>query len=65
MDRLNLYPDNKVVVLWGNIVFEKSQYKGDWDGTQNGKDLSSGTYYYTIDKGNGSKAEAGIVTIIR
>lgn len=38
----------KVYNQWGNLVFETRDPDINWDGkTQDGKDLSPGTYYYT------------------
>lgn len=35
----------RVVNRWGNLVFEKKDYKDDWKGG----DLESGVYYYEVD----------------
>ena len=52
---------------WGAIVFETSggQAYEPWDGTNNGKELPIGTYYYMIDLKNGEEPVSGPVTIIR
>ena len=47
----------KLFNRWGNLVFEKSNYRNDWDGVANagtnnltGRDkLPSGTYYYIVE----------------
>ena len=52
------YPDNSIVVYnrWGNLVYDKSGYANDWDGSNNdGEPLPAGTYFVifkvrTIDK---------------
>jgi len=36
-----------------------------WDGTNNGKELPVGTYYYIIDLNTGDVPQTGPVTIIR
>jgi gliding motility-associated-like protein len=56
------YPSNKVIIFnrWGNVVFEKENYKNDWDGG----DLPSGTYYYVISA-EGMETMKGTVTILR
>ena len=42
---------------WGNLVYQKAGYDNNdgWDGTFEGKDLPSGTYFYIIDDGEGTK----------
>jgi gliding motility-associated-like protein len=52
---------------WGGLVFESNggiDYKA-WDGTNNGKELAVGTYYYIIDLNTGDEPQTGPVTIIR
>tara|TARA_B100002052_G_scaffold2087_1_gene1980 strand:+ start:17176 stop:22383 length:5208 start_codon:yes stop_codon:yes gene_type:complete len=52
---------------WGGLVFESvggEQYT-PWDGTNNGKELVVGTYYYIIDLNTGDEPQTGPVTIIR
>ncbi len=64
IDCIAQYPNNSLQVYnrWGNIVFETSSYKNDWDGTPNGRaivqkedQLPVGTYYYILDLGDGSE----------
>ena len=51
------YPGNEITILnrWGNLVFETSDYKNDWDGRSqsklnvDGDALPTGTYYYILD----------------
>lgn len=54
---------------WGQQVHLNSPYSNDagWDGTQNGSDLPSGTYFYVIVVFNNCEEEslAGVVNIIR
>ena len=52
---------------WGGLVFESKggeNYQA-WDGTNNGEDLVSGTYYYIIDLNTGDDPQTGPITIIR
>ena len=52
---------------WGGLVFESSggnNYQA-WDGTNNGKELAVGTYYYIIDLNTGDAPQTGPITIIR
>lgn len=62
-----LYPSISVLLYnrWGNLVLESSGYTEEWDGTHNGKNLPSDTYYYIIDLGNGDDPFTGAVTILR
>ena len=52
---------------WGGLVFESKggQSFQAWDGTNNGKKLAVGTYYYIIDLNTGDEPQTGPVTIIR
>lgn len=63
------YEDALVQVFnrWGGLVFES---KGGidyiaWDGTNDGKELAVGTYYYIIDLNSGDEPQTGPITIIR
>jgi gliding motility-associated-like protein len=52
---------------WGGLVFESkggNNYQ-EWDGTNNGKELAVGTYYYIIDLNTGDAPQTGPITIIR
>jgi len=52
---------------WGGLVFKSiggNNYQA-WDGTNNGKELAVGTYYYIIDLNTGDEPQTGPVTIIR
>jgi gliding motility-associated-like protein len=51
---------------WGDKVYSNTgMYTKPWDGTQNGKPLPTATYYYVIDKADGSDKMTGSVTVIR
>jgi gliding motility-associated-like protein len=41
--------DVKIYNRYGDMMFESSNYKNDWDGKRNGKTLPEGTYYYLIN----------------
>ena len=45
------YPNNEnwVYSRAGLLVFNKTNYQNNWDGTQNGNPLPEGSYYYLID----------------
>ena len=66
------YPDALLRVFnrWGGLVWEanggESLSEGQgWDGTQEGKELPVGTYYYIIDLNTGDEPQTGPITIIR
>jgi gliding motility-associated-like protein len=63
---IEYYPNSVLTIFdrWGNVVYEKSDYQNTWDGThyKNGKDLSSGTYFYVLQLSDG-KTFNGTVTI--
>ena len=62
-----MYPKNQVTVYdkTGKVVFQKSNYQNDWDGTYNGATLNTGTYYYHINIGADLKPIKGTITILR
>jgi len=65
---VNLYPKTMVSVFnkWGNKVFESTKgYTEPWDGTSDGRQLPSDTYYYVIDFANGKPPVNGPITIVR
>ena len=47
---INAYPNAEVLVFdrWGQKVYSANGYTDEWDGSNNGKPLSTGTYYYHI-----------------
>lgn len=49
----------------GGTVYHSVGYGIPWDGTYNGTNLPTGTYYYVINLHDGKKPVAGHVTIIR
>jgi gliding motility-associated-like protein len=61
------FPNIKVKIfnLWGKMVFSSTGYGTPWDGTYDGKELPSGTYYYVIDPGDGSQVLSGVVSIVK
>lgn len=73
VDCIENYPDNKFEVFnrYGALVYSTRGYRNQWDGTANvsgavNKDekLPTGTYYYTLDLGNGVK-KVGWLSITR
>lgn len=55
---LAAYPENSVLIFnrWGSKVYEAMPYKNDWDGSGTGGiRLPSGSYFYTLELGNGQR----------
>ncbi len=48
---------------WGQLVFQATNYNGDWNGKENGRNLPDGTYYYIVTVPD--TRFKGTVTIIR
>lgn len=62
------YPNAVVIIYnrWGNEVYQSTGYQDPWDGTREGKELPTGSYYYLIDyKTSGKENLNGTVNIIR
>lgn len=61
------YPKCQVSVFnrYGQQIFHSNGYTKAWDGTYNGKQIPSGTYYYLINLENGSSPYSGYVEVIR
>jgi gliding motility-associated-like protein len=64
---LDSYPGSVLEVYntAGQLMYRTVGYAKPWDGTNNGRQVPAGTYYYVIDPKNGRKKMAGYVTIIR
>jgi|GEM_PF-6463345 len=67
VENIDMYPGNRLKVFdrAGRMIFDKVDYKNDWDGTFKGGPLSQGTYYYVIDLGPDKKKITGYVSILR
>ena len=75
IENITSFPNNRVIIFnrWGNMVWEVRGYNNDdqtrrFSGIANTSSLSSselpdGTYFYVIDKGDGSSPSKGFVTI--
>jgi len=69
------YPKCKLSIFnrWGSMVYESKDipYKDDWDGKPNAAgtlgsgELPTGTYFYLIDKGDGSALESGYIELVK
>ena len=55
----------KIYDRWGSLVFHSVGYAKPWDGTMNGKELPTGTYYYVIELAKNMAPLSGYVVIIR
>jgi gliding motility-associated-like protein len=64
---IQLYPNNKVTVYdrAGRIVYSKSGYSNEWDGSFRGAPLNNDTYYYLIDLDDKLPSLKGFITMIR
>lgn len=61
------YPNCVVEVYnrYGQVVHRSFGYTKPWDGSQNGKPLPVGTYYYIIEPKNGFPTVTGYVVIVK
>lgn len=64
---LSGYPKCNVDVYnrYGQRIYHSVGYGSAWDGTLNGKQIPSGTYYYVIDLKNNKPLISGAVTVLR
>jgi gliding motility-associated-like protein len=70
---IDKYPNNHIWIFnrWGNLLFDGKPYLNNWDGKSkyakmNGDDLPpTGTYFYILDLGDGSKPRKGYVWMQR
>jgi len=70
IDNIEEFPNNKVTVYnrWGTQVFEMKGYNNldkAWPMKDDTSKLSSNTYFYLIDLGNGSKVIKGWIELIK
>ncbi len=58
------YPESTVYLYsrWGKKVLEQKSYQNNWSG---GTEITSGTYYYVVDPGDGTTVLKGYVTIFK
>jgi gliding motility-associated-like protein len=57
---LSIYNEN------GNLLFSSNSYANNWAGTtNNGKELPSGTYYYSFKNENSEEGFTGVLYLIR
>jgi gliding motility-associated-like protein len=67
IEALITYPASLLTVYdrYGQKVYQSTGYTKPWDGTNNGKPLPDGTYYYVIDLKNKTPKIAGWVLVVR
>jgi large repetitive protein len=73
IENIELYPNNSLKIFnrWGNVVYQKDRYNNQsaWDGTTEaggvviGELVPEGTYFYILDKGDGSEQWQGFIVI--
>ena len=65
--QLQFFPMCTVTIFsrWGQLVFNSVGYPKAWDGTDHGKPLPAGTYYYIISLQNNTESLSGFVTLLR
>ncbi|MEN0003210.1 MAG: gliding motility-associated C-terminal domain-containing protein [Bacteroidota bacterium] len=64
----DLFPNSQVIIFnrWGDEVFRSAiPYQNDWNGTFDGEDLPTGTYFYIVDAGNGGEPINGYIVLQR
>ena len=67
---INDYPGAEVIIhdRWGQIVLRSNGYREPWDGTNNGRPVTVGTYYYHIQLNQlegSSPPYTGFITVVR
>jgi gliding motility-associated-like protein len=70
---LDEYPDNNLSIFnrWGSIIFQAAPYNNDWGGNAtegmvlSGDKVTSGTYFYILELGDGVEPLKGSIEIKR
>lgn len=70
IDNVELYTNSRLVITnrWGRTVHDVTGYQNNWRGTDHGKELSTGVYYYVLQLNEPRVALEqinGIVSILR
>ncbi len=60
------YPQNEVTIFnrFGKVLYTKTGYNNEWDGTYNGNKLPDGTYFYVIKFTDSNISFKGDINII-
>jgi len=70
IDNIGSFSKNSVTIVdrWGNVIFTASPYDNQrkaWDGTDSsGKKVAAGTYFYSLNLGNGTRVKKGFIEVI-
>ena len=61
------YPEISITIInkFGKPVFSASSYQNDWDGSEKGKPLNDGVYFYVFKDLSGSIVKTGSITLVR
>ena len=67
IDNIDFYSECTVSIYnrYGYLLYTKTGYTNDWDGTSGGRVLPDGTYYYIIDCPGKTDVFKGGITILR
>lgn len=68
IDDVDYFTKSTLVIFnrWGSVVYKEAPYLNKWKGqNENGDDLPDGTYYYSLDLGNGNSPYKGYIVITR
>lgn len=62
------FPENKLIIFsrWGDIIYEKSGYANDWDGSRGfSEEVPEGVYFYQLELNDGSDPVKGYLYLKR
>lgn len=50
IDKIKYFKNNQVFIynIYGQLIYQKTNYNNEWDATYNGNILNDGTYYYVL-----------------
>lgn len=60
---IEFFPNAKLIIYdrFGKMIFSSKNYLDFWDGSYNGRKISSDTFWYNLDLGNGYKKSGWIL----
>lgn len=66
-ENLDMFPGHtlKIFNRAGRVLYQKTNYTNDWEGTFQGAPLAEDTYYYIVDFGSGLGVRKGFVSVVR
>jgi gliding motility-associated-like protein len=61
------YPDLHLTLVnsLGRTILEAAPYQNNWDGSERGRPLEAGVYYYIFKDGSGKVLKTGSITLLR